>query len=240
MAGTPQTLIRPEVMDGWLRLLAPVRRYHRHTVEGMDNIPRTGAAILVIHHTLATYDGFLFASCVYASTGRVPTALGDDLLFRTPWLKNIAWDTGIRPASPKAGADLLRSGQLMFVSPGGMWESLRPTEQSRTLRWDGRYGFCRLALRTQTPLVMVACPAADDIYTVKKSRITDGIYRRLRVPFPIARGVGPTPIPRPVKLTHHVSAPVQPPVHDPASEAQQVQALRSECESVMNALLHLP
>ena len=70
--------------------------------------------------------------------------------------------------------------------------------------------------------------------------MTDSIYRRLRVPFPIARGVGPTPIPRPVKLTHHVSVPVQPPVHDPASEEQQVQALRAECEAAMTALLELP
>ena len=240
MTGNPQTLIRPEVMDRWLRLLAPVRRYHRHRVEGMERVPLEGPAILVIHHSLATYDGFLFAASVYESTGRVPTALGDDLLFRTPGLKHLAWDTGIRPASPKAGADLLRSGQLMFVSPGGMWESLRPTEEARTLRWGQRLGFCRLALRTQVPLVMVACPAADDIYTVKKSRFTDQIYRRLRVPFPIARGVGPTPIPRPVRLTHYVSEPVRPDSHDPANEEQQVRALRAQCERAMMALLASP
>ena len=240
MVENPQTLIRPEVMDGWLRLLAPVRRYHRHRVVGMERIPEEGPAILVIHHSLATYDGFLFAACVYESTGRVPTALGDDLLFRTPWLKQLAWDTGIRPASPKAGADLLRAGQLMFVSPGGMWESLRPSDEARTLRWGERVGFCRLALRTQVPLVMVACPAADDIYTVKKSQITDRIYQRLRIPFPIARGIGPTPIPRPIHLTHYVAAPVVPPLHDPVEEDHQVRALRERCEVAMTDLLALP
>ena len=237
MEANAQTLIKPAVMDGWLRLLEPVRRYHRHAVEGMEHIPSDGPALLVIHHSLATYDGFLFALKVYEATGRVPTALGDDLIFRTPWLKQLAWDTGIRPASPKTGYELLRDGQLMFVSPGGMWESLRPSDEARSVRWDGRYGFCRLALRTQVPLIMIGCPAADDIYTVKKSSITDRFYRHFRVPLPIARGVGPTPIPRPVRLTHYVSEPVVPPPHEPTNEDEQIQALRAECEITMMALL---
>ncbi len=232
-----QTLIKPEIMDGWLRLLEPVRRYHRHEVEGLEHIPTEGPALLVIHHSLATYDGFLFAMKLYEATGRVPTALGDDLIFRTPWLKKLAWDTGIRPASPKAGYDLLKEGRLMFVSPGGMWESLRPSEEARSIRWDGRYGFCRLALRAQVPLVMIACPAADDIYSVKKSAITDRLYRHFRIPLPIARGVGPTPIPRPVRLTHHVAPAVQPPEHDPVNEDAQVQALRDRCAVTMMTLL---
>ena len=237
MSADPESLISPEVMDGWVRLLAPLRRYHRHAVEGLGNIPAEGPALLIMHHSLATYDGFLFALNLYETTGRIPTALGDDLIFRTPRLKKLAWDSGIRPASPKAGYALLKEGRLMFVSPGGMWESLRPSGEARSLRWDGRYGFCRLALRAQVPLVMIACPAADDIYTVKKSAITDRLYKHFRVPFPIARGVGFTPIPRPVRLTHHVAAPIVPPAHDPADEDAQIQALRQRCEAVMMELL---
>ena len=65
MSANTQTLIKPAVMDGWLRLLEPVRRYHRHAVEGMEHIPAEGPALLVIHHSLATYDGFLFALKVF-------------------------------------------------------------------------------------------------------------------------------------------------------------------------------
>jgi len=229
--------ISPQVVDGWARVLAPIRRYHRHRVEGMEYIPRSGAALLVIHHTLATYDGFLFGIAAYEATGRLPTALGDDLIFKTPFLGTLASQSGIYPASPKAGYELLKAGRMLFVSPGGMWESIRPSEEARTVRWEGRMGFCRLALRAQVPLILIACPAADDIYTVRRSRLTDTLYRRFKVPVPLAKGRRGTPIPRPIALTHFVAPPIVPPLHDPSREDEQIAALHGEARSVMEGLL---
>lgn len=233
----PSELISPQVVDGWARALAPIRRYHQHRVEGMEHVPRSGPALLVIHHSLATYDGFLFGIAAYEETGRLPTALGDDLIFKTPVLGNLARQSGIYPASPKAGYSLLKAGRMLFVSPGGMWESLRPTEEARTLRWEGRQGFCRLALRAQVPLVLIACPAADDIYSVRKSRITDAAYKHLRLPLPFAKGRRGTPFPKPIPLTHYVAPPLMPPPHEPANEEAQIRALHTEACAVMQGLL---
>lgn len=229
--------ISPQIVDGWARALAPVRRYHQHRVEGMEHLPVDGPALLVLHHSLATYDGFLFAMAAYKELGRLPTALGDDLIFKTPLLGDFARQSGIHPASPKAGYSLLKDGRMLFVSPGGMWESLRPSEESRTVRWEGRLGFCRLALRAQVPLILIACPAADDIFTVRKSRITDAVYKHFKVPLPFAKGRKGMPIPRPVQLTHYVAPPLLPPPHDPANEAEQIDALHSEACAVMQELL---
>jgi aminopeptidase N len=41
----------------------------------------------------------------------------------------------------------LREGHVLGVAPGGMWESLRPRDERRQSRWEGRKGFVRLALR---------------------------------------------------------------------------------------------
>jgi len=230
--------ISPALVEGWTKALAPMRRYHRHNVVGLDNIPKTGPALLVFHHTLATYDGFMFAMAAYEHTGRLPNALGDDLIFKTPVLADLAWKSGIRPASPKAGYQLLKEGRLLYVSPGGMWESLRPSDEARKVRWQGRLGFCRLALRAQVPLVMIACPSADDIYTVQKSRFTDIMYKHFRVPVPLAKGRRGTPIPRPVQLTHYVSDPLVPPAHDPANEDEQIETLYADAMAVMQSLLN--
>lgn len=230
--------ISPQIVDGWARALAPVRRYHQHRVEGMEHLPKEGPALLVIHHSLATYDGFLFAMAAYEEIGRLPTALGDDLIFKVPMLGNFARQSGIHPASPKAGYALLKAGRMLFVSPGGMWESLRPSEEARSVRWEGRHGFCRLALRAQVPLVFIACPAADDIYTVRKSRLTDAVYKRFKVPLPFAKGRRGTPIPRPIALTHYVAPPLIPPPHDPANEEAQIHALHEEACAVMQGLLN--
>jgi 1-acyl-sn-glycerol-3-phosphate acyltransferase len=228
------------MIDAWRRALAPLRRYHRHRVEGLDNIPADGPALLVIHHSLATYDGFLFGVAAYEHSGRLPLALGDNLIFKAPILKDLAYKSGIVPASPQAGYRLLSEGRLLFVSPGGMWESLRPTEQARTVRWEGRLGFCRLALRAQVPLILIACPAADDIFSVRKSRVTDALYRRFKFPLPLFSGRGGAPIPRPVQLTHYVAPPIVPPIHDPSNEEAQIEALFAQARSVMGGLLSGP
>ena len=229
--------ISPTLVEGWTKALAPMRRYHRHDVVGLENIPKTGPALLVFHHSLATYDGFMFAMAAYEHTGRLPNALGDDLIFKTPLLAELAWKSGIRPASPKAGYQLLKEGRLLYVSPGGMWESLRPTDEARQVRWNGRMGFCRLALRAQVPLIMIACPSADDIYTVQKSRLTDMMYKHFRLPMPRAKGRRGTPIPRPIQLTHYVSEPLIPPLHDPANEDDQIASLHGDAVKVMQSLL---
>ena len=59
-----------------------VRVYHEHEVKGMGHIPQDGAALLVVNHSLATYDiGLLFAA-IYESTGRIVRPLADNLFFK--------------------------------------------------------------------------------------------------------------------------------------------------------------
>lgn len=224
-------------MDTYRRILTPLARYHRHSVNGLEHIPTEGAALLVVNHSLATYDGFLFGGRVYEHTGRLPTALGDDMLFRVPGVADWVRSAGIRPASPGAGRRLLEEGNLLFVAPGGMWESLRPSRERYTVRWSQRKGFCRLALQAGVPLIVAACPAADDIYRIRASQLTDSIYRRFKAPLPIARGIGPTLLPRPVQLTHTIAPPIIPPPYDPARERQQVEDLHREACRVMGELL---
>ena len=233
----PEPLVTPGAVRIYERLLEPLKAYHRHRSEGVEHVPVTGGCMLVMHHTLATYDAFLLGLDIFRATGRLPAALGDDLIFKTPMLRDWARDGGVRPASPGAGLRLLEEGHPLGVAPGGMWECLRPSSEARTHRWHDRRGFCRLALRAQAPMVLAACPAGDDIYRIRSSRITNRVYRHLRAPLPVARGLGPTLIPRPVRLTHFLAPPIVPPVHDPAREGEQVEALHAEAMAVMDGLL---
>ncbi|MDP2313636.1 MAG: lysophospholipid acyltransferase family protein [Pseudomonadota bacterium] len=234
---SPTPPISPTTIRRVRRFLEPLARYHRFTVEGLDNLPKTGPVLLAVHHSFATYDGFLIGGAIYEGTGRLPRGLGDDRIFQIPGLGTLARDMGLVPASPEAGEQLLREGHVLGVAPGGMWESLRPRDERRRSRWDGRKGFARLALRTGAPLVMAACPAADELYTVYRSRLTDRVYRRAHLPVPILRGIGPTVFPRPIKLTAYLSRPLFPPTYDPAHEDAQVDALHAEATAIMAELL---
>lgn len=218
-------------------VMRPLQLYHRHHVAGLHHMPAHGGVLLVVHHTFATYDSFLLGLAIAEHTGRVMRGLGDDLIFRTPGTRTLGRSVGLVPASPGAGLRLLRSGAVVGVAPGGMWEALRGrTERYRT-RWGRRRGFVRLALHAGCPLVLAACRAGDDLYTVYDNPVTRRVYERWHVPLPVVRGFGPTLIPRPVRLTHHLSAPIQPPAHDPSREADQIEALFARCEATMAELL---
>lgn len=228
-----------DLVRTWLRITAPLAAYHRHAAVGVEHIPREGPVLLLVHHTFATYDGMLLARAIYAETGRRPTALGDDRIFQIPGVADFFHRSGVRPASPTAGEELLSEGHLLFVMPGGMRESLRPRTHRYQVDWRGRRGFAKLALRTGAPIVLAACRRADEIFTLYPNRLTSLAYEKLHLPVPVARGVGPTFVPRPVKLRHHLSEPIVPEPLDEARFDEQVDALRDRCLVEMERLLSL-
>lgn len=219
------------------RLLRPLERYHRFRVEGLEHVPRSGPCLLVASHSLATYDGFLLGMAIVDATGRIPRGLGDRRIFQTPWLGGFAQRIGLVEASPTAGQELLAAGEIVGVAPGGMWESLRPRTERYQVRWGQRRGFVRLALRAQAPLLLTAVPRADEIFTVYPSRLTDRAYQRLHLPLPLARGLGPTALPRPVPLVGHIAPLIHPPPHDPEREGDQVEALFQRAHAAMQELM---
>lgn len=117
----------------------------------------------------------------------------------------------MRQASPQTAKQLLENEEIILVSPGGMREWRRSSREKYKIDWRGRYGFAKLAIETNTPIVLAACPKADDIYKVYDEPVTNFLTAKLKTPFAFFRGVGPTPLPRPVKLTHYLSPPIMPP-----------------------------
>ena len=223
-----------------LNLLRPVvesvQQYHRHEVHHIDRVPLEGPVLMAVNHSLATYDGILLAKEII-DHGRVPSALGDDLIFRTPRLRRWAREVGIVPASPRHGEELLGRGRLVFVAPGGMREALRPSDERYRIRWDERKGFVRLALRTGAPIQLAACPDADRMYRVYENRLTKLAYKHFKVPMPLLRGWGPTLLPRPVQLVHVISELLQPEPLDEDRFEEQVDDWHATIVQRMNELM---
>jgi len=217
-------------------LVERIQRYHRHEVVGLERLPREGPVLLAMNHSLATYDAALLGKEII-DWGRVPSILGDDLIFKTPGLRRWARALGIVPASPRYGEELLQRGRLVLVAPGGMREALRPSDERYHVRWDRRKGFIRLALRTQSPIVLAACPDADRLYHVYESGVTKWLYHDFRVPVPLIRGWGPSLIPRPVRLVHLLSEPIPMEPVDETRFEQQVDDIHSTVVRRMTDLM---
>lgn len=228
-----------QTLTPWLSLvLDRLERYHNYRVEGLDNVPATGPALLVLHHSLATYDSFLLGAEVWHHTGRMPTGLGHNRLF-SPGLKEASKRLGILPASPEAGRQLLSQGHLVFVAPGGMREALRPSSERYQVKWGNRRGFIRLAMEMQVPLILAACPRADELFEIQSHPLTDWVYDNFRWPLPVLKGRGGLPVPRKVPLVHYVAPPIYPPKlsTNGASEESQIETLHAEAIRVMTQLL---
>ncbi len=199
--------------------LAPLAAYHRFRVVGAEQLPRSGPALLTVTHSAATYESFLLVRELYRATGRVVRGLGDRVWFKVPLLGGSLRKSGFVDASVESARSLLLDGEVVGVLPGGMRESLRTWRERFRVRWAERKGFVRLALATGAPIVLGACPAADLIYTVYPSRLTEWGYRRWKLPLFVMRGVGPTWVPRPVPLRFHLGTPIAVPRVESPSDA---------------------
>ncbi len=188
------------------------RKYHQHKVIGIEHIPNNRSAIVAVNHSLATYDITLLMTAMYTERGILPRPLVDRLFFKVPLVGPIAANFfGAVQGSQESAEQLLTDGEVITVAPGGMREALRPSREKYQINWDHRIGFCRLAMKTQTPIILAACPKADDLYDVYPSHLTAWFYKTYKIPVFLARGLGFTPIPRPVRLTHFCSEPLYPP-----------------------------
>ncbi len=218
-------------------VLQKMRQYHQHQVVGMEHLPDTGRVLLVVNHSLATYDIGLLFSAIHTEKNRMARPLADNLFFRVPYMGELVEAVGGKQGNPENAKELLDEGNLVAVAPGGMQEALRPSHDRYQLRWDHRKGFVRLAIETQTPILLAVCPRADDIYEVYDNKLTSWAYDIFRIPLFVARGLGPTMIPKPVPLIHFMSPLIPPPAYIPGTLKQQVDSFHKKLVKRAEALI---
>lgn len=236
---------REQLIQTVLPVAQALRLYHRHEVVGLENVPRDSRVLVVVNHSLATYDIVLLMTAFYTDLKRLPRPLIDRLFFRIPYLGDLTQHFGAVQGSPEVARHLLESEELVTVAPGGMREALRPSSERYQIRWEKRYGFVKLAMEAQAPIVLAACPKADDLYDVYENPVTEYVYKRFKVPLFLARGLGPTPLPRPVKLVHILSEPIHPPQpgstereHEKRAKALHAQLVKRMNELISQAIQH--
>lgn len=180
--------------------------YHDHTIEGMEHVPEHGPCIIAANHSFATYDIGILQYKIYKAIGKFPRGIADDAFFKIPSIGRVAAYSGALPGKHSVGEYVLKEQKAhLLIAPGGMREALRPKEEKYQVKWDTRKGFVRLAVKTQSPILLAACPAADDLYTVKENKLTKLIYKKYRLPLAIATSKRKGPLPDKVKLTHYLS-----------------------------------
>ncbi len=156
--------------DLTVNLLAPlIRPLHRHywrvTSHGTEHLPTSGGGLVVANHagTLPA-DAIITRLDIFEHTGRHARELGADLVFRTPFVGELARKTGATLASGSDADRLLERGELVAVWPEGFKGLGKPWKDRYKLQRFGRGGFVATALRAQVPIVPTAIVGSEEIW----------------------------------------------------------------------------
>lgn len=217
--------------------------YFQATLEGAENIPRKGPALIVGNHALFAIDTAVLGALIVRDIGRHPRFLADRMLWKIPGFRHFITAIGALPGEPATAEELLARGDLVVVYPGGVDDSLKLSHERYQLKWKQRAGFARVAMTAHAPIVPVVGFGIDEMYSVlgHEHWIGRRLFGGARYDLPIAFGAFGTLAPRPVKQTYR-ALPAIDTTGDPTSaeDVERVRkatwdALESQLEAVRDA-----
>ena len=207
-------------MRAMTRLLQPWHAITSPVSYGLDNIPRRGPRLFVGNHTLfGMLDAPMLFLELYMKRKIVLRSLGDHVHFRVPLWRNVLTRYGVVDGTRENCAALMAARQSILVFPGGAREVFKHKGEKYKLLWGDRVGFARLAIQYGYPIVPFAAVGADDAWDIvvggdellpaPVQAVLERLGLRTDALFPIVKGIGPTPLPRPERIYFHFAPPVE-------------------------------
>lgn len=141
------------------------RRYFRVEVEGIDNIPATGRAVVVANHSGALpLDGMMLRAAMRLDhkSARDLRWLAEDFVFYLPFAGVFLNRIGAVRACPENAERLLEKDSLIAVFPEGVQGIKKLFNERYQLQRFGRGGYIRLCLRMRAPLIPCAIIGAEE------------------------------------------------------------------------------
>ena len=205
-----------EALGRLLRLLEPVRKLVNPKVYGIENVPPRGALLVGNHTLLGLLDAPLLCAELW-ERGVGVRILGNHAHFTLPRWRGLLLSAGVVPGTPAIAEELMRRGETVLVFPGGGREVAKRKGEKYQLLWQNRMGFARLAAEHGYPIVPFATVGAEDALDILVDNDNPVLAPARRLfekvsgspdLFPIVRGIGFTPIPRPERQYYWFGEPI--------------------------------
>jgi len=185
-----------------IALVRPLKeKWFRIDVRGIENIPLDGGALVVSNHSgTLPVDALMTMVSVHDHTGRHLRSLGADLMFRSPFLGELARKGGATLACSEDAERMLCAGELVGVWPEGFKGVGKPYSERYKLQRFGRGGFVAAALRTGVPIVPLSVIGAEEIYPLvgnvpALAKVLGLPYLPITPFFPLLGPLGMVPLP---------------------------------------------
>jgi 1-acyl-sn-glycerol-3-phosphate acyltransferase len=252
----PDTVQEPDapLMRLAVHALAPLAKYFRMEVKGLDNMPEGKALVVGNHNAGITFlePMFLGAEWYKRTGGRDDLYfLAHDAMVALPVVGNLLMKLGSIRASHQTARRAFEMGRKVVVFPGGNYEAFRPFSQRYQVDFGGKKGFVKLAIRNQVPIVPLLSIGGHETFFVlhrgKWLAEALGVKKYLRSEsFPIflglpwGIGIGPIfHLPLPAKCLVEVgeSIPITGYAPEDVNDPAKLQALYDQVEGAVQAMM---
>ncbi|XP_050671515.1 transmembrane protein 68 isoform X2 [Leptidea sinapis] len=193
---------------GWL--------WHGYDICGLENIP-DGPFLVIYYHGALPIDMYYFIARMMLFKRRHIHTVADRFLFKIPGWRSLLELLCVIPGTVQECAAVLKSGNPLAISPGGVYEAQFGDHDYR-LYWKSRIGFAKVALDAKVPIVpMFTQNVREAFRTVGWLRgVCLRLYSATRIPLtPVYGGF-------PVKLVTHLGKPIYP---DPSHTPDQLKSI---------------
>lgn len=178
-------------------------KYWRVTLNGVENIPEDGRALLVSNHSgQLPFDGamLLLGILQQHATARFTRALYASWFPTLPFVSDLLVKVGQVMANDENALRLLEQENLVAVFPEGYKGVGKLYKDRYHLARFGRGGFVRVALKSRAPLIPVAVVGAEETYiSLHKSatlaKLVGFPYFPISPTFPLLGPLGLIPLP---------------------------------------------
>jgi 1-acyl-sn-glycerol-3-phosphate acyltransferase len=177
--------------------------WFRVDVTGINNLPQSGAALVVANHAgVLPFDGLMASVAVRDRhpANRALRLLAADIVFDSPVLSQAARKAGHTMACGADADRLLSKGELTAVFPEGYKGLGKRFKDRYKLQRFGRGGFVSAALRTGAPIIPCSIVGSEEIYPMigdlrLLARLFGLPYFPITPLFPLAGPIGMIPLP---------------------------------------------
>jgi len=211
--------ISEQIAQGaWISYWRFWQRYHRYTVEGLQNLDGSRAKLIVGYHARGVaMDMCMLTVAVFDRYGYLPHGFLHRSVENVWYGRWLAQSLGFVVKDRPSLAVAVERGEHLVTTPGGGQEGLRPFWRRYTVCWGEGLGYVRLAVKYGLQIVPVGCRGADDLFIGLNDAEATGKAIRVPMNFGYAfwlalgpLGFYPFSPPYPVRLMQRIGTPIDP------------------------------
>ncbi len=204
-----------------------IRKYLRVEVEGIENVPKDGSAIIISNHSgYAGFDALMLSNEIRRETSRIARMVAHKLWFLGKPVKVVSEKMGLVEADMNHSLEILNEKELLILFPEGEAGNFKPSNRRYRLQ-EFKRGFARLAMITNSPIIPAVVIGAEETHiNLSNIRFTKYLLG-LAVPIPL--NIIPLPVKWKIKFL--------PPIHLNAKPADAMD--RKKVFKVSRDMKHL-